>query len=701
MLLPSFEGQVFFILGKFFLVRLLILFQFCLQIATQSKGQSFHSVVNQAIPDDGSWMELPLEVNGLPLYLNDTFGLEFVSFRILHSYVSDVEMHLISPAGKDILLVAGVGGDGDDMDSTVLGGFGYPSIVSASPPFDGTFRSIQSLGQMNNGQIGNGTWRLKIKDNFPQDQGFIINWHLSFSNNPAGSFLFSSSNLPIITLDTKGQTIVDEPKIPGQFRLIFQGQGQRNYLADSALFPILTMGIELRGSSSQSFPKKSYGFEFRDNAGNDTAISLLGMPKESDWILSANYSDKTFMRNAFAYFMASKMGWYAPRTRYVELVLNGEYQGIFVLTEKIKRDAQRVNISSLKISDTTGTNVTGGYIFKIDKSTGNDVDFFTSQYPPTAQNQGQTIRFFYDYPKFEDIHPRQKEYLKAYVDSFENALASPGYQHPTNGYRRFMNTSSFVDYFLINEWSKNTDGYRISTFLTKPKITQNGGKLIAGPVWDYDLAWRNADYCGGQNTTGWEIDFPTVCPDDYFQPPFWWRRLRQDPAFNQEVKCRWEELTNIIMPPSVRNAWIDSVAGLLEEAQQRNFLYWPILGQYVWPNPSPIPTTYSGEVAALKNWLNNRRSWIQANIGSTCLVENQQEIKVEGLEGIIIPNPNDGKFRISGISSDNGVFFNALGKKIPIKIYGNNEMDISHLPEGCYWFRPENLSIRPLKIIKR
>lgn len=639
-------------------------------------------------------------MNGLNSNLNDTFGLEFVSFRILHTYVSDLEIYLVSPAGKEVLLFSGVGGGGDNLDSTVFGGFPFPSIVSANPPFDGTFRPIQSLGQMNLGQNGNGSWRLKIKDNYPQDQGFIISWHLSFSQNPASSFPFANSNLPIITLDTKGQTIIDEPKTPAIFRLIHQVQGERNYLADSAQFSLWQMGIELRGSSSQGFPKKSYGFEFRDISGNDTAISLLGMPEESDWILSANYSDKSLMRNTFTYFLANKMGWYAPRTRYVELVLNGEYQGIYVLMEKIKRDANRVNISKLKISDTTGADVTGGYIFKIDKSTGNDVDFFTSNFPPAAQSQGQTIRFFYDYPKFEEIHPRQKEYLKAYVDSFENSLASPGYLHPTNGYRKFMHTPSFVDYFLINEWSKNTDGYRISTFLTKPKITQNGGKLIAGPVWDYDLAWRNADYCGGQNTTGWEIDFPTVCPDDYFQPPFWWRRLRQDPAFNQEAKCRWEELTNNIMPPSIRNAWIDSVASLLDEAQQRNFTFWPILGQYVWPNPSPIPTTYSGEVTALKNWLNNRKTWIQANLGSICLVENQQDFKENKVEIHVFPNPNNGQFKVKEFLSDLWVLQDALGKKYSFKISETNEIDIRHLPAGCYWLMSENSGLRPLKIIK-
>lgn len=663
-------------------------------------AQIFHNWQQEPIPDNNSWIEFPVSVSGLPTPLSDTFGLAFLSLRTQHPYISDLEIRLKTPWGSEIVLADRVGGDGDNMDSTVFGSFNFPSIVSGAPPFNGTFRPQQSLGACNEGQNGNGLWLLKIRDLYPSDEGNFLGWHIHFSNQPAGRFPFTDSNLPIFIINTGTQPIVNEPKVNGYLQVIHAGSNLRNYVSDSAMAVKLRMGIETRGSSSQGFPKKSFGLELRNASGADTSLALLDLPAESDWVLSANYTDKSFMRNTFAYYLAREMGWYAPRTRYVEVLVNNEYQGIYVLTEKIKRDANRVNISKLKYTDTTANAITGGYIFKIDKSTGNDVNFFTSQFPPVSSTQGQIVRFYYDYPKYADLHAKQKAYLKNYVDSFELALAGPNFQHPESGYRRYIHLPSFLDYLLINEWSKNTDGYRISTYLTKPKNNQFGGKLLAGPVWDFDIAWRNANYCSGQSTIGWAYNFPDVCPDDYFQPPFWWKRLRQDPSFNTELKCRWEELNNILMPAAKRNAWIDSVAALLQEAQERNFTYWPILGQYVWPNPTPIPTSYAGEVAAFKSWLNNRRSWIQANLGSTCLVNVEKSIEGATEEIYAFPNPGTGIFHLNVKSTGPCIIQDLLGKKYYKPMEADGRIDIRDLPSGTYWLYRSMFESRPIKIIK-
>lgn len=638
------------------------------------------------IPDNGTWIELPIEVSGLGQPLADTFGLESVCFSINHTYVSDLEIFLVSPWGAEYNLVSRVGGDGDNFENTVLGRRIYPSISTASAPFTGTFSSQQSLGLANLGADGNGIWKLKIRDVYPQDQGFLLNWCISFSDSPCDLFPFSSSNLPVFIVNTNGQSIQDEPKVNGYLQVLNQPAPNRNYVSDSLIASKIPIGVETRGSSSQSFPKKSYGFEIRNPAGEDSSMALLDLPEQSDWILSANYSDKTFMRNAFAYHLAREMGRYAPRTRYVELMVNDEYQGIYVLTEKIKRDPNRVNISRLKSTDTSGTNLTGGYIFKIDKTTGNDADFFPSQYPPASNGQGQLIRFLYDYPKVEDLHPKQKGYIRSYVDSFETALWTNNFDDQT-GYRRFIDLGSFLDNFIVNEWSKNTDGYRISSYFTKPKVTQNGGKLIAGPVWDYDIAWRNANYCKGQSTSGWEIDFPSECPDDSFQPPFWWKKFRQDPVFNNALRCRWNELTNSIMPLEKRTLWIDSVRNYLSEALIRNFEVWPILGQYVWPNPNPIPSDYSGEVQSFKNWLTNRQNWISGNIGGVCLNSTQELSRNGKNEFELFPNPASDLVQISGSPISNFpkmIFVNTLGQKMELPVSSEGKIFVRNLPKGYY-----------------
>ena len=167
----------------------------------------------------------------------------------------------------------------------------------------------------------------------------------------------------------------DEPKIVAQLKIIDNGSGKRNRITDLPTGYAGKIGIEIRGSSSQMFPKKQYGFEIYNDAEEGINVSLLGLPKEEDWILNAPYTDKSLIRNALAYKWGSALGNYAPRTKFCEVVINGAYKGVFKLTEKIKRDNNRVNISKLDATTTTGNALTGGYIIKIDK---HDFNLFKS-----------------------------------------------------------------------------------------------------------------------------------------------------------------------------------------------------------------------------------------------------------------------------------------------------------------------------------
>ena len=423
-----------------------------------------------------------------------------------------------------------------------------------------------------------------------------------------------SSNLPIVIINTNGQTILDDPKISVDFSIIDNGPGNRNYITD---IPSYTgnVGIELRGSSSQSFPKKSYGFETWDAQNNSIDTTILGMPLESDWILNANYTDKTFCRNVLAYQAWTNMGYYGTRHHYCEVLLNNEYIGIYILSEKIKRDKNRLDIAKLTTSQNTGDGVTGGYIFKIDKMTGSGGDGWTSTFLPIAHDDGQTIFFQYEFPKSEDITPEQKVYIQNYVNDFETALAGTDFADSLLGFRKYAVESIFIDYFLVNEISKNVDGYRLSTFLNKERDSR-GGKLRIGPVWDYDIAWHNANYCDGDVLTGYAYQFP--CTYDSYQVPFWWGRMMQDPRFKNNLKCRWLALRNTELSDAAFDQQIDSIAGLLDEAQQRNFITWPILGEYVWPNPWPYAATYAEEISNLKTWIHQRLAWMDEWLPGTC-----------------------------------------------------------------------------------
>lgn len=420
---------------------------------------------------------------------------------------------------------------------------------------------------------------------------------------------FTSSNLPIIIIDTHGQTILDEPKIAAEMTIIYNGPGARNFLTDSLFHYKGNIGIEIRGASSQMFPKKQYGLETRDAQGEDTDVSLLGFPAESDWILSASYSDKTLLHNVLAYKLGNDLGHYASRTRYCEVVLNGDYHGVFMLMEKIKRDKNRVNIAKMENTDVGGDAVTGGYIFKIDKAAGSGTQGWFSAHLPYAE-AWQKIYYQYDYPNEDDIAPEQKAYLQNYVRTFENLMAREDYDDPQTGYAQMLDVASFVDYFIIQELAHNVDGYRLSAFLHKDRDSKNP-KLKMGPLWDFDLAFGNADYYDGSNVNGWHVTFQVR--SDAFQLPFWWTKLMEDSSFVNAIKTRWSQLRQDVITVARLNAYVDSVASLIDEGQTRNFKRWPILGTYVWPN-AYIGQTYNDEIRHLKEWLQARILWMDLHI---------------------------------------------------------------------------------------
>ena len=327
-------------------------------------------------------------------------------------------------------------------------------------------------------------------------------------------FVFTESSLPIVILDTEGQEIVDAPRITVHMGIIDNGSGI-NHITDSLNDYDGQINIEIRGSSSQMFPKKQYALETQDIDGENLNVSILGMPEENDWILHAPYSDKSLIRNFLAYELARDMGRYASRTRFCELVINGDYKGLYIFMEKIKRDNNRVDISKLEPDETTGDDLTGGYILKVDKWDGDNNDGWWSD-PPLPEYEG--VWYQYHYPKPEDIVEEQRNYIINYITDFEALIASSSYNDPAAGYYDQVDLGSFIDVSLMSEISKNVDAYRLSAFMYKDKDSDDD-RLTMGPIWDYNLAFGNADYYGGWDPTGWQMDIELG--EDYFKIPFW------------------------------------------------------------------------------------------------------------------------------------------------------------------------------------
>ena len=413
-----------------------------------------------------------------------------------------------------------------------------------------------------------------------------------------------STNLAIIKIQTGGRTIVDDPRIVAQMQIIHDETRPYNHIEDSPNIYNGIIKIEIRGSSSQdAYPRKSYGLKTIDLQGNDLNVSLLGMPDEHDWILYGPYADKSLMRNVLSYKVGRSLGNWASRTRFCELLINEEYQGVYVLMEKIKRDLNRVDISRLNPDEISGDDLTGGYIIKIDKTTGSGGSGWRGVFGDFFQ---------YEYPEAEDIAPKQQDYIETYIEKFEEALKSPDYQNLETGYKAYIDVNSFVDVLIMSELSKNVDAYRLSTFMYKDKDSR-GGKLHMGPIWDYNFTFGNVNYCTGSELSGWVLNFNSICPRDFFKITPWWDRLLSDPDFVSQLVDRWFTLRQGPLHTDSLLHDVDEMEALLSEAQTRNFAKWDILGEGIWPNEF-IGEDYESEIAYLKNWIAGRVEWIDQHI---------------------------------------------------------------------------------------
>lgn len=446
--------------------------------------------------------------------------------------------------------------------------------------------------------------------------------------------LLEKSNLPLIIIETSGKTIVNEPKITAWLKVVNNGEGiQNGYFDDGTDYNGL-IGIEIRGQSSQMFPKKSYSLETRNDLGEGVNVSLLGMPAEEDWILYAPYSDKTMLRNAITYQLGRTMGNWQPRFKFCEVYVNAEYQGVYLLIEKIKRDKNRVNINKLEIIDISGDELTGGYILKVDKIQDlSSIEYFYT-YPYYRYNNARNYAFTYVYPDYDILGSEQKAYIKSFMLSFENTLNSTNFKDPVYGYKSYIDMNSFIDFQIMNELSNNVDGYRYSTFFHKQRDS-DGGKLVAGPLWDFNLGYGNVNYSPLNLATNRWL-YPNYGPNEGYAM-HWWARLMEDPNYKQAFYERWTALRSSSFKTDSIMSMIDNMIQELGPSIDRNFKKWPIIGQYVWPNYNYANYNYSQEINYLKSWVTSRLVWMDANITSLTGVNDISPAAASKIR--IYPNP--------------------------------------------------------------
>jgi hypothetical protein len=634
--------------------------------------------------------ETPFNINvvGLsPANIDSVFGVEEVCISLNHAAVEELNVYLISPSGIKVELTGVLTCSGTNYSNTCFNNHHPNSITTAGAPYSGVFRPVGNLGRFNTGKPGNGGWKLFVKDFVaPGNQGTLLNWSIKFSYNPAKPVMLHSSNLPLVFLNTNGQNLKDDDIIV-DFGVIDNGPN-RNNINDPKNNYNGKAAAHLRGSSSKMFEKNNIKVELKDASGvNDVDASLLGMPAESDWILTACYSDKSLLRNALTQHLYSQMGHYSPRYRFVELVLNGEYFGVYMLMEQIKRGKDRVAISKTTPLDNQFPYVTGGYIVQINRT--DDPGWYSLH--PGISNNNAKFYYQYNYPRSEEITPQQQGYIKAVLDTFENVMASPSFADPNNGYTRYVRENTFVDYFILNELSKNPDAYRLSTYLYKENAF-NGGKISIGPVWDYDISWHNANFGNASSHQSWQYQVP----NSSFPIPTWWTKFMTDASFKDKLYCRYHSLRQNVLSNSKIYEYIDGMAVYLDEAQKRNFRQFPILGAYIYPNPqNQNGANYATEVSDLKTWVANRSGWLDTSVPGFCANVGVEELLSFDSDLIIYPNPFSESFKIKmnlGQKENAKLeLYNLLGDRLMnITISSSGSGEISHeleagsLSEGTY-----------------
>ena len=435
----------------------------------------------------------------------------------------------------------------------------------------------------------------------------------------------TSTNLPIVWLTVDG-TVQRTQRITARMKIIDNGPGKINY-ADTVFYPDQHVdyegyiGLSYRGNSSYDYSaKKPYSFRPLNRpleaGGSWQRVSILGMPKDNTWALLAPYNDKSLLRDVLAFEISRPWMEFVPKARFCEVIYNGVYYGVYVLTEIVSKGRNRLNLSD---PGEEGDELTGGYLLEVDR---HDEPSYVSKYRPVTSD-GKPINtthiyFQYKIPDFEDLTDAQLEYIQGRIDELEYCLSTYTFRDPVTGECPYIDEMSFIDYQLAMEIGHNVDGYRLSgKFFKRCDSVDPRFKMV---VWDMNFAYGNADYCEGYRTDIWAYNVNDLLPQKASanMVPFWWYKLNRESAYKQHLRERWAQYRHSNLRIDKLMATVDSLAYALTVggAEQRNSLAYPVWGIYVWPNYY-IASSFADEISYLKRWLVQRIVWMDRQLGFT------------------------------------------------------------------------------------
>jgi hypothetical protein len=425
--------------------------------------------------------------------------------------------------------------------------------------------------------------------------------------------------------------------------------------------------IDGRGNTSWHHDKRPYNIDLvADDWETENPAVLLGMPEGDEWCLLAFWMDRSLMRIPLASYLGQYLDgmMWTPRTRYVEVWINNDYRGLYLLSEKVQRSDNRINIKKLNAES---TDLSGGYILEATPEDGHKSKpiEMASQFKTSREG----INFIFKYPKPKNITQEQRSWIWDYMNEFENILGGGNYKDPDAGYRKYINEDSFIDWTILHELSKGCDNlFHASVFVHKDR----NGKLNMSAPWDFDLSFGNS---GIYTEDG-----------NWVRTHRWFGRLYQDERYAKKFNDRYDEMMSLFekIPDILRANYRQ-----LEEsgALDREFDRFPkILIEFVSDGDGRrTPTTYKGHLQFLSEWTISRNNWVYISLGLTNEEKGERMKKTKPIIRVMDPEgmekDNSFEVRVMKSNSDNNKYTYSWNGSTTFNTTASRQ--ISH--DGKYW----------------
>ena len=443
------------------------------------------------------------------------------------------------------------------------------------------------------------------------------------------------TNLPIVFINVGGKMILRDSYILGSMKIIDNGEGNMNH-ADTTAFPGQHVDYEgwialkYRGNSSfDASDKKPMAFRtletnvLPDHGGAKQKVKILGMPKDNKWAFIAPWCDETMMRDVLSFELGRPWFDWVPQARMCEVILDGTYYGVFVLCERPSKGKHRLNLDDPGEAD---GDLSGDYHVSVDHGYN---PYFTSRYRPWQSLDGSKVARNYQI-KYEYKDPEDEDFaslpagtrvaLHDEVNKMEASFLADDWDQPAGGYRDAIDVQSFIDYMLATELSMNIDGYRLSTHLYKHSQkrfeTEGIDPRWKTTLWDFNIAWGNANYYDGEKTDRWQYELNMNFTGDDCPVPFYWYRMLQDEQYVDALKNRWQQYRQTNHSNQHIMQTVDSLATLIKAggAADRNEQAWGIYGRYdIWPLYY-YAVSYDDAINYLKTWIARRLLFLDRHL---------------------------------------------------------------------------------------